>query len=206
MTTTLKLHHHPLSGHSHRAQLMLSLLKLPHELVRVELTQGEHKKPPFLEKNPLGQVPVLEDGDVVLSDSNAILVYLALRYDQDHKWLPRDPVGAARVQRWLSLAAGELARGPATLRAAALFGRKIEREPLEQQSYALFTLMERELERGSYLTGETPTVADIAFYPYTARANEGGLSLESFSAVRAWVARMEKLPGFAPFAKTDVGK
>lgn len=184
---------------------MLSLLGLPHELVRVELTKGEHKQPPFLAKNPLGQVPVLEDGEVVLSDSNAILVYLALRYDREQKWLPRDPVGAARVQRWLSLAAGELARGPSTLRRAALFGLKIDREPLEQQSYGLFGLMERELERGPYLIGAAPTVADVALYSYTARANEGGLSLTRFPATRAWLARLEQLPGFVPFAKSDVG-
>ncbi|HYD65400.1 glutathione S-transferase N-terminal domain-containing protein [Azospirillum sp.] len=77
----IRLHRHPLSGHAHRVELMLSLLRLPCEPVDVDLRAGAHKRPEFLAKNPFGQVPVIEDGDVTLADSNAILVYLALRYD-----------------------------------------------------------------------------------------------------------------------------
>jgi glutathione S-transferase len=64
---------------------------------------------------------VLVDGDAVLADSNAILVYLAKRYAAGSAWLPEDPLGAARVQRWLSLAAGEIAYGPASARITARF-------------------------------------------------------------------------------------
>ena len=113
---TMKLYRHPLSGHSHRAELLLSLLQLDHELVDVDLVNGEHKQPPFLALNRFGQVPVLEDGDTVLADSNAILVYLATRYDSSGKWLPREPDQAAGVQRFMSVAAGPLAYGPAAAR------------------------------------------------------------------------------------------
>ena len=65
--------------------------------------------------NPMGQVPVMQDGDVTLSDSNAMLVYLATKY-ADPSWLPRDPLGAASVQRFLSMSANEIVRGPATAR------------------------------------------------------------------------------------------
>lgn len=75
----MKIHHHPLSGHSHRVVLFASLLGVPHELVEVDLKAGAHKKPAFLALNPFGQVPVLEDDGTVIADSNAILVYLATK-------------------------------------------------------------------------------------------------------------------------------
>ena len=100
----IRLYRHPLSGHAHRVELFLSLLGLPVELINVDLKSGAHKKPDFLVINPLGQIPVIEDGDVTLSDSNAILVYLATRFG-DPGWLPRDAVGASTVQLYLSLAA-----------------------------------------------------------------------------------------------------
>ena len=95
MTTTLKLHRHPLSGHSHRVQLALSLMGLPFELIDVDLMKAAHKSPEFLNLNPFGQVPVLEDGGTVVVDSNAILVYLAAKFDSAGRWMPRDPKGLA---------------------------------------------------------------------------------------------------------------
>ena len=103
----IKLYNFPRSGHAHRVELMLSLLKLPTDLIFVDLAKGEHKQPAFLALNAFGQVPVIDDQGVVLADSNAILVYLAQKYGNG-RWLPADPVGAAKVQRWLSVAAGEL--------------------------------------------------------------------------------------------------
>ncbi len=74
---SLTLHRFPLSGHAHRAELLLSLLGLDANLVDVDLRKGAHKQPDFLKLNRFGQVPVLEDGNQVIADSNAILVYLA---------------------------------------------------------------------------------------------------------------------------------
>ena len=110
-----------LSGHCHRVQLFASLIGLPLTMVDVDLKQGEHRKPPFIALNAFGQVPVIQDGDVTLADSNAILVYLEARYAPG-QWLPRDPLGAAAVQRWLSGAAGPVAFGPAAARVEALPG------------------------------------------------------------------------------------
>ncbi len=107
----MKLYSHPLSGHSHRARLFLSLIGVDVDVVEVDLAAREHKSASFLALNPFGQLPVLEDEDVIISDSNAILVYLAKKYAPEG-WLPEDPAAAAAVQRWLSVAAGEIAYGP----------------------------------------------------------------------------------------------
>ena len=116
-----------LSGHAHRVRLFVSLLGLPSETVDVDLAAGAQHEPAFLALNPLGQVPVIDDGGTVIADSNAILVYLAKRYGDAH-WLPDDPAGAALVQRWLSYAAGPIASGPAAARLVTVFGAKLDQE------------------------------------------------------------------------------
>ncbi|ATB32257.1 glutathione S-transferase family protein [Melittangium boletus] len=198
----IRLYRHALSGHSHRVELFLSLLKLPFELVDVDLLKGEQKSPGFLAKNLFGQVPVIEDGEVTLADSNAILVYLATRYDPSGRWLPREPVAAARVQQWLSVAAGPLASGPATARLVTVFGMKLDAERAKEIASQLYTVLDSHLATRSFVAGDAPTLADVALYSYTAHAPEGGVSLEPYGNVRAWLARIQALPGFIPMPRT----
>lgn len=200
----IKLHRFFLSGHSHRVELFLSLLKLPYELIDVDLAAKAHKQPAFLSMNPFGQVPVIQDGEVTLADSNAILVYLASKYDQG-QWLPRDPVAAAEVQRWLSVAAGTLAFGPAAARLATVFKAPVNADEAIARANELFAVMEGELTKSPFFTGNTPTIADIANYTYTAHAPEGNISLEPYPNLRKWLLRIESLPGFVPMMKTSVG-
>lgn len=200
----IRLHRMALSGHAHRVQLFLSLLGLPYEVVEVDLRAGAHKRPEFLRMNCFGQVPVIEDGDVTLGDSNAILVYLEGRYAPG-QWLPRDPVGAAQVQRWLSVAAGQLAFGAAAARVIVLFKRADDPSAAIARANALLQVMDSELAGRPFLAGKEPTLADIANYTYTAHAPEGNVSLDPYPNVRAWLARIEALPGFVPMMKSPVG-
>ena len=200
----IRLHRMALSGHCHRVELLLSLLGLPYEAVDVDLAAGEHKRPAFLALNPFGQVPVIQDGDVTLADSNAILVYLEGRYAPG-AWMPREPLAAARLQRWLSVAAGPLAYGPSVARVIALFRRPDDPAPYVARAHQLLAVMEQELGRAPWLVGDAPTLADLANYAYVARAPEGGVSLRGYPAVRAWLRRIEGLPRFLPFARSPVG-
>ncbi len=204
MPSNIQLYRNAVSGHCHRVELFLSLLGLPYESIDVDLAQKQHKSPEFLAMNPLGQIPVLRDGDLTLADSNAILVYLEGRYAPG-EWLPRDPVGAARVQRWLSLAAGPLAFGPAAARVVQLFKRPIDPTEAIERAEGLLGLMEVELGRTPFLVSERATLADLAHYAYVARAPEGLVSLQPYPAIRAWLARIEALPGFVPMLKSPVG-
>jgi glutathione S-transferase len=202
----IKLHRFAISGHAHRVELFLSLLCLPFERVDVDLAGGAHKTPAFLAMNPFGQVPVIQDGDVTVADSNAILVYLATRYAADpEQWFPREPLAAAAVQRWLSVAAGPLAFGPAAARLVQLFKRADDTAPMIARAHGLLAVMEAQLGQSPFLAGTTPTLADIANYTYVAHAPEGNVSLEPYPHVRAWLARIEALPGFVPMVRSPVG-
>lgn len=200
----IKLYRVPLSGHAHRVELLLSLLQLPTELVFVDIPNGAHKKPEFLALNAFGQVPVIDDNGTILSDSNAILVYLAKKYGKG-AWLSEEPVAAARIQRWLSVAAGQLAYGPASARLITVFGAALNAEEVIARSHALLKVMDGELASAPFLAGDTATLADIANYTYIAHAPEGNVSLEPYPNVRAWLERVEALPGFVPMPRTAAG-
>lgn len=203
-TDAIKLYRHPLSGHAHRVELLLSLLKLPTELVFVDLANGAHKKAEFLAINPFGQVPVIDDKGTVISDSNSILIYLAQKYGSG-SWKTETPLAAAHIQRWLSVAAGQVAFGPAAARLITVFGAAFNADEVIGRSHALLKLMDSELSDRSFLVGDQPTIADVANYSYIAHAPEGNVSLEAYPNVRAWLARVEALPGFVPMQRTAVG-
>lgn len=200
----MRLYYHPLSGHAHRAHLFLSLIGADFELVEVDLASGAHKTPEFLKLNPFGQVPVLDDDGVIVSDSNGIMVYLARKFGKTD-WLPEGVIEAAQVQRWLSVAAGELAYGAAAARLITVFGAKRDADEVIGRGAALLTILEGLLAGQAWLVADRPTIADVALYSYTARAPEGNVDLQPYPAVRAWLARIEALPGFVPFRQTPVG-
>lgn len=197
--TAMKLYDSPISGHAHRARAFLHLLNIEFESVVLSLSTGEHRKPEFLALNPLGQVPLLVDGDIVVRDSTAILVYLALRHDPERTWLPADAVVAAQVQSWLSVSSRELWAGPSSARLVKLFGAAIDYErAVSTAAEVLGSLFEPHLANQDWLVGTHPTIADLACYSYIRVAPEGDVSLEPYPHVRAWLERLEGLPNFTP--------
>lgn len=200
----MQLYHTPLSGHAHRAVLFASLLGLEVELIDVDIPGGANRTPEFLALNPFAQVPVLRDGETVVADANAILVYLAKKTGRSD-WLPEDPAGAAAVQRWLSVAAGELAYGPAAARLITVFGAKLDADEVIARAQVLLERLEAHLASRDWLAAAYPTVADIALYSYLAGAPEGNVDLAPYAAVRAFLQRVEALPGFVPFPRTAAG-
>ncbi|SIT10610.1 glutathione S-transferase [Insolitispirillum peregrinum] len=204
ISAPIKFYRFEKSGHSHKVQLFLSLLGLPTENIDVDLLGGEQRTPAFLKMNPFGTVPVIQDGAVTVADSHAILVYLALTY-ADETWYPRDPQQAAQVQRWLSVSAGMLAFGPCAARLITVFGVEFNPQEVIARAHALLSVMEREVSERPFLTGDVPTIADVANYAYVAHAPEGNVSLADYPHVRAWLARIEALPGFVPMPGTAIG-
>lgn len=203
--SNLSLYGFPLSGHSHRAELLLSLLGIKANIIAVDLKNGAHKQPDFLAKNIFGQVPVLEDGDNVIADSNAILVYIATKYDPKRQWLPTDALQAAQVQRFLSVAAGLIAYGPASARLVNVFGAGLDHQQAIEASHKVLTVLEKHLHNRLWLATNHATIADVANYAYIAHAPEGDVALDDYPSVIKWLQRIENLDGFVPMQSTKVG-
>ncbi|MEZ5583115.1 MAG: glutathione S-transferase, partial [Candidatus Competibacteraceae bacterium] len=147
--------------------------------------------------NLLGQVPVLVEENLILRDSQAILVYLAKRYGGED-WLPGDAAGLARVTQWLSTAANDIARGPADARLHDKLGYPIDIEQARTKAHRIIGILDQHLSSRAWLELGHPTIADIACFPYVALAPEGGVSLETYPNAKAWIARIKTLPGFVP--------
>jgi glutathione S-transferase len=191
----LKLHDLELSGNCYKVRLFCSLLGLKLDLAPVDFMGGAHKKSPLIEQNPFGEIPILEDGGIVLRDSQAILIYLARKYGGE-AWLPTDAAGMAEVVSWLMVAENEIARGPNDARLHDKFGFKLDADLAREKAKRILDLMEAHLAKRDWLTLDRPTIADIACMPYVGLAHEGGLSLQPYPAIRAWIGRIKALPGF----------
>jgi len=193
--TTRKLYDLELSGNCYKVRLLCALLGLDLEVIPVDFMAGEHKTSPLIDLNPFGEIPVFEDGDVVLRDSQAILVYLARKHGGE-VWLPTDAAGMAEVVSWLMVAGNEIARGPNDARLHDKFGFPIDIGKAREKSARILGILEAHLRTNTWLALDRPTIADIACMPYVALSHEGGVPLDAYPAIRTWIGRIKALPGF----------
>lgn len=191
----MRLYDAPASGNAYKVRLLLALLGVEHELVPINLMAGESRTEAFLQLNPRGQIPVLVDGDLTIWDSQAILVYLARRYGED-RWLPLDPAPMTEVMQWLALSENELLFGLARARAVKRFGRPWDLKQCQAFGTAGLRVLEGRLVARQWLATESTTIADVACYPYVALAPEGEIGLDDYPEVRAWIGRVQALPGY----------
>ena len=208
----MKLYEHPDSGNSHKVRLLMNFLSIPYDSVKVDLFEQEQNSAPFLEINPRGEVPVLDDEGIILRDSMAILVHLATNYDPKRLWLPEDAETYGAVMEWLAFSASWIQYGVFTARAAVAFGTMgnglgwdFPVDPKEGQVRGRKSLeiMEKHLGQREWLTGDRCTIADIACFPYVALAPMGDVSLDPFNFVQAWINRFRDLPGFISMPGLD---
>jgi glutathione S-transferase len=191
----LKLYNFPLSGNGYKARLLMSILNLEYETIDIDLRSGEHKTSQFLEINPYGQVPVLVDGELILRDSQAILVYLAQRYGGE-AWLPQDAASWGLVMQWLSTASNDIRQGFAAARAYNLLGKPTDIAASTAHAYGVLKIFDRHLSQRQWLELDCPTIADLACFPYIAMAADGKISLADAPYVVAWIDRLKQLPGY----------
>lgn len=192
-----KLYNFQGSGNCYKVRLMAALLGVDYEKIDFDRAAGEHKKPDYLAINPLGQVPAwVEDDGTTVCDSQAILVYLAKKCDAGGTWMPDDAAAAAEVVRWLSFTAFEILNGLAFTRAIKIMGRPGDFEAHREIGLKALTALDGQLAERAFLAGATPTVADIAAYPYASLAGDAGFALDDYPNVAAWLGRVEALPGY----------
>jgi glutathione S-transferase len=199
----ITLYDYELSGNCYKLRLFMALLGVPYAKRHVDFYPGfEHKSEWFLALNPLGQLPVIEDDGCVLCDAQAILIYLARKYDTAGRWYPTgDAALLGQIGQWLSFAEGLTATASAArLHDGFFFDVDIERaraggykllEALDEHLW----LAERRCE--DWLCPPAhPTVADIACFPYVMLSEEGGIYHRDYPSVRRWTDRVKRIPGF----------
>jgi glutathione S-transferase len=199
----IKLYDYPLSGNCYKVRLLANLLGLSYETRLVNFYPGrEHKSEWFLALNPLGQIPVLEDDGMILRDAQAILVYLASRYDRSGQWYPReDAASLGEITAWLAFADSITGTASAARLHDALF-YDFDIEACRAGAHRLFRILDEHLwfceQRGqNWLVGRPhPTIADIACFPYVMLSEEGGVSRQDYPAIRRWADRLKQLPNF----------
>jgi len=195
-----KLYDYVLSGSCYKVRLLLSMLGIAYETQAVDFFPGrEHKRPEFLALNPLGQLPVFEDAGLVLRDAQAILCHLANTYDASGQWLPRD-VRFGSVMMWLSFAGGEL-MAISGARMIAMLSYPGDLAALQAKARAALRLLDDHLADRAHagelwIVGATPTIADIATFPYVALSHDAGIGHEDYPAINLWQRQVRKLPGF----------
>jgi len=199
----LRLYDQLTSGNGYKVRLMLHLLDLSFERTEVNIYEGASRTPNFLQRNPLGKIPVLELSDgSFLWESDAILFFLA----QGTPYWPADSLSQARVLQWMFFEQYDHEPTIAVVRSWTRYKRMPEgAEALLAQKrsggYAALQIMEDRLVDHRYLVDGRCTIADIALYAYTHVAPEGGFDLTPYPAILAWMDRIQELPGYVPITK-----
>jgi glutathione S-transferase len=203
----MQLFDYELSGNCYKVRFLLHMLDVAYDRYPVDFHPGrEHKAEWFIaQHNPLGQIPVLVDDGVSIRDAQAILVYLASKYDKGGSWYPDDPLARARIQVWLGTA-DEITRTASAARLHDGFGYPFDVEACRAGARAVFRTLDDHLAemhgqgRRWLAAGDAPTIADIACFPYAALAPEGGIALDEFPALRRWIVDFRTQPRFVGMA------
>ena len=198
----ISLYDYTLSGNCYKVRLLLHWLGLEYQRIPVDFHPGrEHWSAEFMANiNPRGQLPVLRDGDFLLPDAQAILVYVASQYDGSGQWYPKDAQTRGTITLWLALAE-DITRSASAARLHLAFGYPADRPACHCKAHAAFRLLDDQLAENQHreqpwLVGARPTIADIACFPYTALAGEAGIDLIAYPALRRWIDDVRHWPGF----------
>jgi len=187
-----------LSGNCYKIKLLMEFLDINHDWLHVDILAGESRNPDFLNMNPNGKIPLLQIGEQeFLAESNAILNFLAEGSD----WLPDSGLPRAKVLQWQFFEQYSHEPYIAVARYIAKYlglpqDRLEEFKSKQQGGHKALSVMERQLQETPYLTGVSPTIADISLYAYTHVANEGGFELGEYPGVQAWLDRIRNIPGY----------
>ncbi|MCK0129781.1 glutathione S-transferase family protein [Erythrobacter sp. F6033] len=207
MTERYTLHEDPCSGNCYKIKLTAALLNIPIETKQYDILAGETRTEDFLANvNLNGRIPVLQiDNDAetrFLPESNAVCWYLA----HGSPLIPQDRLGQADMLRWMFFEQYNHEPNVATLRfwkrfvgEANLSDRQVAQiETKQAAGNDALRVMDEHLAGRAFLSGDSLSLADIVLFPYTHLAEEGGFALRGFRHLRAWITRIEALPGFVP--------
>ncbi|WP_252179463.1 glutathione S-transferase family protein [Endozoicomonas sp. 4G] len=186
------------SGNCYKIKLLASLLNIEHDWIHLDILKDETHTIEFLVKNPNAKIPVLElDDGRCISESNAILNYLA----SGTEFLSSDPFEYSKIQQWQFFEQYSHEPFIAVARFIAKYlhlpdDRKAEYESKQEGGHKALQVMEQQLRKTPYLTGNKFTTADISLYGYTHVADEGGFDLNEYPAIMLWIGRIQSQPKY----------
>lgn len=197
----MKLYDFELSADCYKLRLMLALLGVRYDIAAIDIFPGdENHSDWFLSLNPAGTLPVLDDNGVLHVDAHTALTHLAAAYGAPH-WSAADAPLATQLAEWLDFAT-RLKATVSAARDALGFGFALDIDAAQAEGHRLLRRLDRHLwfaeQRGEHwlLPGAEPTIADIAVFPDTALSEEANVSRQDYPAIRRWLDRVKRLPGF----------
>jgi glutathione S-transferase len=186
-----------LSGSCYKIRLLMHILDVKNKLVNVDFVNKEHRTEKYLKLNPFGSIPIFEEDGLLLRDSAGMLVYLSKKYDKKNYWYPDDAASQALIQQWMATGGSDIMNSAAA-RLVKILNYQLDLESLQTKAKATFKIMDAHLANRQFLALDHPTIADIACFPYTAMAGEGGIDLAPYPNILKWIDRMKRVPGFIP--------
>jgi glutathione S-transferase len=195
------LYNDDLDDGCYRVRLMLSMLGVVHRIHAVDrVPDNGHQSSTLLDLNPLGRLPILQDGAFVVYGAEAILAYLAKAYDAAGTWLPPDAAAFGATLQWLNFSASVLACATQA-REVALFGTPGDPVALRAAARQALRIMDdhmtlRQIDDRNWFAGDTATIADVALFPGFALSRDFGIDHDEFPALRRWMRRFRALAGF----------
>ncbi|MFG1478784.1 glutathione S-transferase [Xanthobacter sp. V4C-4] len=185
------------SGNAYRAALMLQLCDVPWEPVFVDFFNGETRTEAYrAQVNEMGEVPVLVDGGVRLSQSGVILDYLA---HKTGRFLPEGELERREALRWILFDNHKFTSYFATLRFMVELARQEEGDVtafLRLRALAAYGIVDGHLARSDFLVGTVPTIADLSLAGYVYYPERAGVELSRFPHIARWAERIASLPGW----------
>jgi len=201
----MKLYGDSRSGNCYKVQLLCAELGIEYDWHEVDILAGDTQTAEFLEMNANGKIPLLDlQNGRYLAESNAILAYLA----EGHELSGRSRFNRAEVLQWMFFEQYSHEPNIATSRFIILYLKSPPERQADLQSKRVagiraLDVMEKHLGADDFMTGSEYTIADIALFAYTHKAQEGGFDLEPYRNIRDWISRIESRPRFVPMATKE---
>ncbi len=197
----IRLYDHPLSGNCYKVRLLLSHLGVNYEKIATDIFKGENTAAEFKKLNPNQKIPVIKDGDLVLWESNAILLYLGKRFSPN-RYYAEELERFGLITQWLFFGKTTIDPSLARARFMTRFVPEEKRDDkaltdIRNAGHSVLEILENHLKKNDFLVGFY-SIADMGCYPYVSVSEEGGVSLSSFPAVRNWCERISSQPGYVP--------
>ncbi|KAJ8718208.1 hypothetical protein PYW07_006138 [Mythimna separata] len=182
-----KIYKSNLSPPSRAVLMMAELLKLNYVTQDVDLMAGEHRSPDYLEKNPMHTVPVLEDGDFLLADSHAIIIYLVSRHSggQQSKLYPSDLKLRATINQRLFFETSNIAGAAREVVVGVMTGQSATANQIENLDEA-YGILEKYLQKTKYVAANHLTIADVSLVAGISSINVLVPVNAKYTRVHAW--------------------